>query len=50
MEPSNSHEAIWLARGAALGTFLRRLLHALRAGVGPLRDIGFRRRMLPKRP
>ena len=36
MEPSNSHEAIWLARGTALGIFLRRLLQALRAGAAGL--------------
>jgi hypothetical protein len=50
MEPSNSHEAIWLARGTALGIFLRRLLQALRAGAGRLDDVGRARRGLPKMP
>ena len=49
MEPSNRDQAIWLARGAALGTFVGRLLRALRAGVG-LRQTGFGHRTLPKRP
>ena len=50
MEPSNRDEAIWLARGAALGTFVGRLLDALHAGVGRLRDIGRAHTMLPKKP
>ena len=49
METSNRDQATWLARGAALGTFVGRLLHALTAGVGRLHDIGRARRMLPKR-
>jgi len=40
MEPSIRNQAIWLALGAALGTFVERLLHALRAAVGGLRDVG----------
>jgi hypothetical protein len=50
MEPSNRDQAIWLARGAALGTFVGRLLRALRAGVGQLRQTRFGHRTLPKRP
>jgi hypothetical protein len=50
MKPSNKDQAIWLARGAALGTLLRRLLRALRAGVGQLGDIGRARTRLPKSP
>jgi hypothetical protein len=47
MEPSNRNQAIWLARGEALGSFVGRLLRALRAGVGRLREIGFGRKTLP---
>ena len=50
MEPSNKDQVIWLARGAALGTFLGRLLQALCAGVGQLRGIGSGRRLLLRRP
>ena len=49
MEPSNKNQTIWLARGAALGTFVGRLLHALRAGVGRLRHVGLARTRLSKR-
>jgi hypothetical protein len=49
MKPLNRDQAIWLARGAALGTFLTRVLHALRAGASGLRDDGRARRALPRR-
>ena len=47
MGPLNRTQAIWLARGVALGFVLRGLLRALR---GQLRDIGLGRRTLPKWP
>jgi hypothetical protein len=50
MERLNRNQALWLARGVALGGFLLRLIRAVHAGVGHLRDIGFARRRLPKRP
>jgi hypothetical protein len=50
METSNKDQAIWLARGAALGAVVGRLLHALRAGVRRLRDVGRASRVLPTRP
>jgi len=49
IEPSSRDQAIWLARGAALGTFLTRVLRALRAGASGLRDDGRARRALPRR-
>lgn len=45
----NRDQAIWLARGVALGGFLLRLMRAVRAGVSRLR-VSFARRRLPKRP
>lgn len=50
MERLNSNHAIWLARGVALGAFLRVLLRASRSGAGQAPDIGFRRSRPPKRP
>lgn len=50
MKPLNSDQTIWLARGVALGSFLRRLLRTLRRGVGQLRAIGLAGTRLPKRP
>jgi hypothetical protein len=47
MAPLNRNQAIWLARGVALGAVLLGLLCALR---GQLRDIGLGRRTLPRRP
>lgn len=47
MAPLNRTQAIWLARGIALGVVLRGLLRALR---GQLRDTGLGRRPLPKMP
>jgi hypothetical protein len=50
METSDRDQAIWLARGAALGAAVGGLLHALRAGVGRLRDLGRASRVLRTRP
>lgn len=50
MELSNRNQAVWLARGEALGAFLKQLLLALGAFVGPLRDVSFTHRRLLKRP
>jgi hypothetical protein len=49
MEPLNRNQAIWLARGVALGIFLRRLLRALRWVTGHLRYTSLAGRRLPKR-
>jgi fluoride ion exporter CrcB/FEX len=38
--PSSRNQLLWLARGAALGSFLRWLLRAMRAVAGELRHIG----------
>ena len=46
----NRNQALWLARGAALGTFLLRLVRAWRAGADRLREVGLARKALPKRP
>jgi holin-like protein len=43
MELLNRNQAIWLARGVALGIFLRRLLRALRRVTGQLRYTSPRR-------
>lgn len=48
MRSSVRKQAIWLARGAALGISLRRLLRALHASLNLLRDIGLARRKLPQ--
>ena len=50
MDQLNRNQAIWLARGVALGGFLLRLMCAARAGVSRLRVIGFARTMLLNRP
>jgi hypothetical protein len=50
MDQLNRNQAIWLARGVALGGFLLRLMRAVRAGVRHLRDIGLAHRGLHKRP
>ncbi len=50
MNRLNRNQALWLARDAALGTFLLRLVRAWRAGVDWLREIGSARRGLPKQP
>jgi hypothetical protein len=47
MAPSNRNQAIWLARGEALGAFLLGLLRALRASLNQLRAIGLARTRLP---
>lgn len=39
---------VWLARGAALGGFLRWLLRAMHAVAGELRDIGRASGGIPK--
>ena len=49
MAPLNRNQAIWLARGIALGAVLLGLLRAL-SRLGQLRDIGLGRRTLPRRP
>jgi hypothetical protein len=49
MKSLNRNQAIWLARGSALGAFLLGLLRLLCAGAGQLRDIGRAHRGLPKR-
>jgi hypothetical protein len=46
MEHLSWKQAIWLARGAALGSFLRRRVEALRAILGQLRVIRLGRRRL----
>jgi len=40
MDRLNRNQALWLARGVALGGFLLRLMRAVRAGISHLRDIG----------
>lgn len=57
MRPLSTNEAMWLARGVALGHILRLLQRGLRASVSrlrnigssrKLREIGFARRRLPE--
>jgi hypothetical protein len=50
VERLNRNQTLWLARGAALGRFLRRMLQAWHAGLDWLCEIGAARGRLPKRP
>jgi hypothetical protein len=50
MKRLNGDQAIWLARGAAIGSLLLWVMRAVRGAVGHLRGIGFARGRLPKRP
>jgi hypothetical protein len=47
-QPLSRNQMVWLARGAALGSFLRWLLRAMRAVAGELRYIGRASGRLPK--
>ena len=50
MERLTRNQALWLARGGALGSFLLRLIRAVRTGMGQLCEVGIARRRLPERP
>lgn len=45
MRPLSTNEAMWLARGVALGLVLRLLRRGLRASVSRLRNIGSSRKL-----
>ena len=45
MQPFNPNDAIWLARGEALGNLLRLLQRGLRASARRLRAIGLTQRL-----
>jgi len=49
MDRLNRDQALWLARGVALGSFLLRLMRAVRAGLSHLREIGLAHRGLRKK-
>jgi hypothetical protein len=49
MDRVNRNQALWLARGVALGGFLLRLMRAARAGMSHLRHIGLAHGRLRKR-
>jgi hypothetical protein len=50
MDRLNRHQALWLARGIALGSFLLRLRRAVLRRVYHLRDIGLAHGRRRKRP